>query len=67
MISSVGSQNFATINKILQKSSKKNETNKTSEVLANDRLQELSKQIENGDYKFELNQTANAVAKELIG
>ncbi len=67
MISSVGSQNFVSINKTLQKSSDKHQTNKTDEVLADDKLSKLSEQIKNGKYQIDTHKTSLAVAKELIG
>ncbi len=65
MISSLGSQGLANINKTLQ--SDKRQINKTNEVLANDKISVLSEQIKNGNYKIDLNKTATAIAKELMG
>lgn len=67
MISSVGSQVSAFVNKVPPKSGEKNQVNKTDEVLANDRVSTLSKQIKNGEYKVDVPKTSQAVAEELIG
>lgn len=65
MISSIGSQASAFVNKVPTKIGDKNQVKKTDEVLANDRVSTLSKQIKNGEYKVDVPKTSQAVAKEL--
>lgn len=64
MISGLGSQNTNFVSNISPKS-EDIKTEKRQEVLATDRVSLLSQQIQNGEYKVDIDKTANAIAEEL--
>lgn len=62
MISNVSSQASVYVNQTPKNGDK---INKTHEVLATDKISEITKQIQNGEYKVDIQKTAKAIMQEL--